>query len=221
VFNSFLHDYLDMNDWKLSPDEYVMQQLEIQDFPDENPQEFYEEFWRLGVIGTPLGDAFDEWFEDNEHSFVEKEKPVKKLKKISMPTRQEHDEDRQRAINEGTEADIEQVKKLKKLKKMKKLKKQKKISMPTRQEHDEDRQRAINEETEADIEQLRAKIAATHMRQTRTAAQMTLKELSPFGPLLTRIDSYKADLRSKITITGTAAEADSFQKKLIASLNVL
>jgi hypothetical protein len=176
VFNSFLHDYLDMNDWKLSPDEYVMQQLEIQDFPDENPQEFYEEFWRLGVIGTPLGDAFDEWFEDNEHSFVEKEKPVKKLKKISMPTRQEHDEDRQRAINE---------------------------------------------ETEADIEQLRAKIAATHMRQTRTAAQMTLKELSPFGPLLTRIDSYKADLRSKITITGTAAEADSFQKKLIASLNVL
>lgn len=204
IFDSFLQYYIYTHKWKLTPGQFVMQQLEVQDFPDD-PVGFYEEFWMMGVVGKKMEGEFEQWFQDTE--------PLRLQEKAAQLAEQ--------AAQLGEQAKVEaknaQPRELKQAKKKKKNKK-KHEEMDT---FDIERQRAINEEALADIEQIRAKLAATRLRQAQTAAQMTLKELSPFGPLLTRIESYNTDIRSKTTITGAAAEADAFQKKLIASLHVV
>lgn len=107
-----------------------------------------------------------------------------------------------------------------KIKQKKKTKRQK-AAEEVKKIRDEQRQLAILEENKADIERLRLQLAATNLRQSETGAQLVAKELSPFGPILSRIDSYKKDTRSKITVTGAAASAESFQRKLLASLHVV
>lgn len=105
--------------------------------------------------------------------------------------------------------------------KQKKKTKRQKAAEEVKKIRDEQRQLAILEENKADIERLRLQLAATNLRQSETGAQLVAKELSPFGPILSRIESYKKDTRSKISVTGAASSAESFQRKLLTSLHVV
>lgn len=71
-----------------------------------------------------------------------------------------------------------------------------------------------------DIEESRLAMEQMHLHQAQIAAAAPLQQASPWAAVLSRIASYKSEVRKQITLDGVPAAAEAFQRTTIAKLNV-